>query len=350
MTFWSGTRPRPPSPRNPRATAWRRRHPRSPSARRRSGGTRPTPARPRPGSAGRTDDHLAAHLLAQDAVGGADVVLALGRHGRRLDAVAGLAHRARRLQHHVVAGLAPPLQREVEALLLHLDPQHLRVEHPQRLLQQLLAGLVALQHDDPHQATAPRPSRPESLCVLVERGDHEGHVLVEVHPQLRSALAHRLAVDRGREGGRLHLLLDRLGCHPVDALGPHVRARHHEAATARRPRTASSPSPTRAGPRGSRHGRPRRARTRARSPAAQRLLQRHAGMARLEVRMPLVVEVVQHPDEAPDTPRLRRHDGRTRASRPPPPARAGAATPTPSRSRTGPRPVPAKEAQTWLLP
>ena len=44
---------------------------------------------------------------------------------------------------------APVLQREVEALELDLEADHVRVEHPQRLLEQLLPGLVALEHDYP---------------------------------------------------------------------------------------------------------------------------------------------------------------------------------------------------------
>src|SRR5205823_3582922 len=59
------------------------------------------------------DDHLAVDLLAQDAVGAAHVVLALGRDRGGLDAVAGLAHGARRGMHHVVIRPATVVQREV---------------------------------------------------------------------------------------------------------------------------------------------------------------------------------------------------------------------------------------------
>ena len=44
-------------------------------------------------------------------------------------------------------GLAAVLEREVEALLLDLEPDHAGVQDSQRLLQQLLARLVALEHD-----------------------------------------------------------------------------------------------------------------------------------------------------------------------------------------------------------
>jgi hypothetical protein len=94
------------------------------------------------------DDHLPADLLAQDAVGGADVVLALGRDRGRLDAEAGLAHGARGVVDDLVAGRAPLLEREVEALQLDVDADDARVEHPERLLEQLLAGFVALQDGD----------------------------------------------------------------------------------------------------------------------------------------------------------------------------------------------------------
>ena len=42
----------------------------------------------------------------------------------------------------------PRLQREVEARELQLEADHVRLEHSQRLLEQLLPGLVALEHDD----------------------------------------------------------------------------------------------------------------------------------------------------------------------------------------------------------
>jgi hypothetical protein len=40
------------------------------------------------------------------------------------------------------------LEREVEALELEAEPQHPGVEHADRLFQQFLARLVALEHDD----------------------------------------------------------------------------------------------------------------------------------------------------------------------------------------------------------
>ena len=40
------------------------------------------------------------------------------------------------------------LERQIEALELQGEPEERRVEHPQRLLEQLLTGLVALKDDD----------------------------------------------------------------------------------------------------------------------------------------------------------------------------------------------------------
>ena len=97
------------------------------------------------------DDDLAVDLLAQDAVRGADVVAALGRDRRRLEAVAGVAHRARRLVDDLVGGRAARLEREVVAHEVELHPEDVGIEDAERLLEQLLAGLVALEDDDPQR-------------------------------------------------------------------------------------------------------------------------------------------------------------------------------------------------------
>jgi hypothetical protein len=70
---------------------------------------------------------------------------------------------------------------------------------------------------------------PQVVRALLERGDDEAHVLVEVDAELLRAAAHVVAVDRGREARLLELLLDRLGRHAADALGAHHRTRHDEA-------------------------------------------------------------------------------------------------------------------------
>ena len=58
------------------------------------------------------------------------------------------------VEHDLVAGAAAVLEREVVALDLERQPGHVRVEHPEGLLQQLLAGLVAL-----HDHEGPRPGQ-----------------------------------------------------------------------------------------------------------------------------------------------------------------------------------------------
>ena len=60
----------------------------------------------------------------------------------------GVAHRGGGLDHDLVGGRSPVLQREVEALELELEPEQAGIEDAQRLLEQLLAGLVALEDHD----------------------------------------------------------------------------------------------------------------------------------------------------------------------------------------------------------
>ena len=65
-----------------------------------------------------------------------------------------------------VRGLTPMLQREVERLQLQLDVDHVGIDHTKRLVEELLAGLIATQDDDgghrqsvrrhPDAATGPR--------------------------------------------------------------------------------------------------------------------------------------------------------------------------------------------------
>src|SRR5918994_960267 len=74
------------------------------------------------------------------------------------------------------------------------------------------------------------PVEVQLVGVLLERGDHEREVLVEVHAELLGALPQLVAVHRGGERGRLHLLLHGLRGEPVDARGPHVGAGHDETA------------------------------------------------------------------------------------------------------------------------
>src|SRR5688572_28961926 len=82
----------------------------------------------------------------------------------------------------------------------------------------------------PAFSVVPAAVEPELVGLGLEGRDHEGDVVVEVHAELLGPTADVLAVDGRGEGGRLELLLDRLRRHPVDALGPHVRAGRDEAA------------------------------------------------------------------------------------------------------------------------
>ncbi len=94
------------------------------------------------------DDHATADLLPQDPVRRADVARLLGRDRRRLEPEAVLADGGGGLVDDAVPGRAPVLERQVEARKLELDPDHVGGEDAQRLLQQLLAGLVPFQDDD----------------------------------------------------------------------------------------------------------------------------------------------------------------------------------------------------------
>jgi hypothetical protein len=104
------------------------------------------------------DDDLAVDPLAQQPVGRADVVLALGRDGRGLDAETRSAHRPRGLVDHAVVGLAAMLERQVEALEVERHPEQVGVQHAQRLVEELLACLVALEDGD-RQRVCHRGSR-----------------------------------------------------------------------------------------------------------------------------------------------------------------------------------------------
>ena len=118
------------------------------------------------------DDDLAVDALAQDPVGRADVVLALGRDRRRLDAEARRAHRRGGLVDDLVAGLAALLEREVVAVELEREPDDVGVEHAEGLLEQLLPGLVALEDGDRQRF-----------------GGHAGKVASRAEPPARAVLS-----------------------------------------------------------------------------------------------------------------------------------------------------------------
>ena len=82
------------------------------------------------------------------ALGLPDVGAVGRRDRRRLQPEARGTHRVGRLGDHRVRGLAAMFEREVECLQLELHVDDVRVDHPERLVEQLLAGLVATQDDD----------------------------------------------------------------------------------------------------------------------------------------------------------------------------------------------------------
>ena len=95
--------------------------------------------------------------LPDQAIGAADVIRSLGRDRRRLDPEPRLRHGRRRLGADLVLRPPPVLEGEIEALEFDLQPDHLRIDHAQGLVEQLLPGLVALQHDYPQTGHRMRP-------------------------------------------------------------------------------------------------------------------------------------------------------------------------------------------------
>ena len=62
---------------------------------------------------------------------------------------AGDTHRRGGVAHHRVRRSTSVLERQVEMLERDVEPEHLGVEHAQRLEQELLTGLVPVAHHDP---------------------------------------------------------------------------------------------------------------------------------------------------------------------------------------------------------
>ena len=108
--------------------------------RRRRGHARDTPARPH--------DDRSAHALPQNAIGAADVARRLRRDGGRLEAQARFAHGGGSLADDLVGGGPPVPEGQVEPEQFEIEPEHSGVEHPQRLVEQFLPGLVTVTDDD----------------------------------------------------------------------------------------------------------------------------------------------------------------------------------------------------------
>ena len=94
------------------------------------------------------DDDLPADLLPQDAVRRADVVAPFRGDRGGLEAEALLSDRLRSLVDDPVVRRLPRAQREVETGELELEAGHLRGEDAQGFLQEFLARVVALEHND----------------------------------------------------------------------------------------------------------------------------------------------------------------------------------------------------------
>ena len=90
-------------------------------------------------------DDVTADLLAQDPVRAADVVLALGRDGGRLQPETRLPDSGRGLVDDLILCRTPRVEGQVEAGQLELEADDVGREYAQRLLQQLLPGLVPLE-------------------------------------------------------------------------------------------------------------------------------------------------------------------------------------------------------------
>ncbi len=84
----------------------------------------------------------------QDAIGASDVPRLLRGDRGRLEPQPRLTHRRCSISHHPIRSGTAILERQVEAHEFQVEAEHLWGEDPQSLLEQLLAGLIALAHDD----------------------------------------------------------------------------------------------------------------------------------------------------------------------------------------------------------
>ena len=200
------------------------------------------------------DDHAAVDRLAQDLVRAPDVVGALGRDGGGLDPVPGLAHRPRGRQHDLVAGPRGDSRETGRSARTRGGRRRRPGQGRERLLEQLLARLVPLEHDNPgpvghRPAIYPRgafsrndPRRSEVHVVWKHR---RGHGRLQASRACRRprggvlpAGARRSVGDAGRAlgGGR--------------AAGARRDRHHHRVlplrGRARRPARGPDPAPRRA--------------------------------------------------------------------------------------------------------
>ena len=94
------------------------------------------------------DDDPPIDLLTQDRVGAPDVAGPFGGDGGRLDAKTEPTERFGGVEDALVAGMPALLEGEVEIPGFDLQTEHAWIQDAQRLAEQLLAGLVAVQDGD----------------------------------------------------------------------------------------------------------------------------------------------------------------------------------------------------------
>ncbi len=99
-------------------------------------------------AASRADDHLPPDLLTEDPVRRADVAGAFRGDRCSLQSQARLTHGLGRLVDDRVLRRSAIGEREVVAREVELGADDVRRNHAERFLEQLLPGLVSLQHDD----------------------------------------------------------------------------------------------------------------------------------------------------------------------------------------------------------
>jgi hypothetical protein len=94
------------------------------------------------------EDHCPVDACPQDGVRRAHVIRILWGYGCGLYAESRFLHRRRRFMYDVILGSPAVLQREIVPLEIKIQTRYRWVQNAKRLLQELLAGLVALHYDD----------------------------------------------------------------------------------------------------------------------------------------------------------------------------------------------------------
>ena len=92
-------------------------------------------------------DDAAADRFAQNAIGRADVAVALGRNRRGFESDTVTPYSRSGVRHYAIIRGAPVLERQIEALESNLQSGDARVEDAQCFDQQFLSGLIAFEDD-----------------------------------------------------------------------------------------------------------------------------------------------------------------------------------------------------------